>query len=351
MAEDLFAKGLETVQRYDMLHQGDRVVAGVSGGADSVALLCFLCALKEQGWSLSLEVCHVNHCLRGEESDGDEDFVRQLCLQKGIPFHLLRVDAAQASREMGRSLEEGSRELRYRFFAGTADGEPPAKIATAHTLTDSMETVFFHLARGTGLGGLCGIPPRRQIPAGGHSMEGGPGGGSRRVEIVRPLIACSREMVEAYLQTLGQPYRTDSTNLSDSYARNRIRHLVLPPMYQVHPGFDRSFASMTEINRQENDYLNRQARSLLQESGFAGETPERGCQAGKLLKADRVLCRRALLLLLGDWQLPQERRWVEAILEGLERGAAVLEIRRGRRVHIAVSYTHLDVYKRQTMTR
>lgn len=135
-----------------MIQQGDRVVAGISGGADSVALLRFLRQLQEKGWDFSLEVCHVNHCLRGDESDADEAFVRELCSRFGIPFHLLRTDAARSAREMGKSLEEGSRELRYRFFAQTAapsEGRRPGKIATAHTLTDSMETVFFHLARGT----------------------------------------------------------------------------------------------------------------------------------------------------------------------------------------------------------
>lgn len=345
MTEDLFVKGLETVQRYHMLHQGDRVVAGVSGGADSVALLCFLCALREQGWDLSVEVCHINHCLRGVESDGDEAFVRQLCRRKEIPFHLLRVDAARASREMGRSLEEGSRELRYRFFARTAapaEGGPPAKIATAHTLTDSMETVFFHLARGTGLGGLCGIPPRRQIPAGGHSMEGAPSGDAQKLEIVRPLVFCSREMVERYLEGLGQPFRTDSTNLSDDYARNRIRHQILPTMYQVHPGFDRSFAGMAELNRQENDYLNGLARALLTQAGYVREHPLKGCSAQVLAQGEPVLLRRAALLLLGDWGLPQERRWVEAILAGLERGRAGLEVRKGCLVRINGGRLWLD---------
>ena len=198
-------KARATIEEFSMLRQGDTVTAAVSGGADSVALLDFLCSLTDL--RLTVRACHLNHCLRGEESDRDEQLVRTMCEQYGIPLDLRRVEVKALARERGVSIEVAAREARYAFFDELAE-KYRCKIATAHTLSDAAETVLLNLARGTGIAGLCGIPPVRGA-------------------VVRPLIGCTRRETEDYCAAHGLCYVTDSTNLTDRYTRNHIRHNVL----------------------------------------------------------------------------------------------------------------------------
>ena len=176
----------QTIAEYGMLKPGEPVLVALSGGADSVALLL---SLRELGYPV--RACHLHHGLRGGEADRDERFCRELCAQKGVRLSVRRVDAAAYARETHESVETAARALRYAFFRETAGG---SKTATAHTADDNLETMLFHLARGTGLDGLAGIPPVRD-------------------GIVRPLITCTREEVEAFLAARGQGFVTDSTNL------------------------------------------------------------------------------------------------------------------------------------------
>ena len=222
MSTVLEQKALCALRQYSLFSQGDRIAVGVSGGADSVALLRFLAALRPQfGWDLV--VCHIQHGLRGAEADRDEVFVRALAEQLGLPCAVSRIDAAALALRDHISVEEAGRMARYAFFAQTA-GEG-GRIATAHTLDDSIETVLMNLVRGTGLRGLCGIPRIRG-------------------NIVRPLLDCTRAEVEDYLGALGQPYCTDSTNLTDDYTRNRIRHDILPRLCALNPNFSGAMARM-----------------------------------------------------------------------------------------------------------
>ncbi len=204
-------KAWGAIKEYSMLHRGDSIVVGVSGGADSVALFDFLCSQKQR-MKLTIKACHINHNLRGEESKRDEDFVRQLCLLHDVEFCLLSADVALEAKRLGKGIEETARELRYAFFEECAGDQ--AKIATAHTLNDSVETFLFRLARGSGARGLRGIPPVRN-------------------NIIRPLIGCTRQDVEEHLKAKGIMWMTDSTNLTDVYARNRIRHQVLPELEAI----------------------------------------------------------------------------------------------------------------------
>ena len=196
---------LETVKRtiaaYAMLAPGERVLVALSGGADSVALLL---VLRELGYLV--RAFHLNHCLRGAESDRDEEFCRTLCARLGVELAVERVDVAAAAVQQGTGVEETERRVREEWRDEGAKGE---KIATAHTADDNLETVLFHLARGAGAKGLAGIPPVRG-------------------QVVRPLLDVGRTQIEAYLAGLGQDYVTDSTNADDAYTRNRIRHTVVP---------------------------------------------------------------------------------------------------------------------------
>lgn len=243
-------KARATIEEFSMLRQGDTVMAAVSGGADSVALLDFLCSLTDM--DLTVRACHLNHCLRGEESDRDEQLVRTMCKQYGVPLDLRRVEVKALAQERGVSIEVAAREARYAFFDELAEIYC-CKVATAHTLSDTAETVLLNLARGTGIAGLCGIPPVRG-------------------RIIRPLIGCTRRETEEYCAAHGLCYVTDSTNLTDRYTRNHIRHNLLPQLFRVNPEALAAVGRMTDSLRRDADCLAGLAREagekLRREDGF-----------------------------------------------------------------------------------
>ena len=193
----------ETIHRYAMVQPGDTVTVALSGGADSTALLLGLLALREQ-LGISLRAVHVNHHLRGAESDRDAAFCAQLCEERQVPFFLGTCDVATyAAQRKHTSCEMAARELRYAQLEALCP--PGSKIATAHTASDNTETVLERLTRGTGLAGLCGIPPIRG-------------------RIIRPLLYVTRPQILGFLAQQHQSYVTDSTNAQDAFFRNRLRH-------------------------------------------------------------------------------------------------------------------------------
>ncbi len=294
MSTVLEQKALCALRQYSLFSQGDRIAVGVSGGADSVALLRFLAALRPQfGWDLV--VCHIHHGLRGAEADRDECFVRALAEQLGLPCAVSHIDAAALALRDHISVEEAGRMARYAFFAQTA-GEG-GRIATAHTLDDSIETVLMNLVRGTGLRGLCGIPRIRG-------------------NIVRPLLDCTRAEVEDYLGALGQPYCTDSTNLTDDYTRNRIRHDILPRLCALNPNFPGAMARMLpRLAAQQalTDCL--AAQSAQQLHAACGGLSRQGLSA-----LPEPVCDRLLLRLLEQNRLPVSAAAVERMTETLRTG-------------------------------
>ena len=294
MSTVLEQKALCALRQYSLFSQGDRIAVGVSGGADSVALLRFLAALRPQfGWDLV--VCHIHHGLRGAEADRDECFVRALAEQLGLPCAVSRIDAAALALRDHISVEEAGRMARYAFFAQTA-GEG-GRIATAHTLDDSIETVLMNLVRGTGLRGLCGIPRIRG-------------------NIVRPLLDCTRAEVEDYLGALGQPYCTDSTNLTDDYTRNRIRHDILPRLCALNPNFPGAMARMLpRLAAQQalTDCLAAQSAQQLQAA--CGGLSRQGLSA-----LPEPVCDRLRLRLLEQNRLPVSAAAVERMTETLRTG-------------------------------
>lgn len=225
------------IRMHEMIAPGDRVVAGVSGGADSVCLLLALEALRER-LGFSLDVVHVEHGIRGEESLEDAEFVRELCGRLGVPFVLRRFDVPRVARERRLTVEEAARMCRYQAFeeavwtsqreafegaAGVRRSEAlgaagvvheermSVRIAVAHNRDDQAETVLLNLCRGAGVRGMCGMRP----------VNG---------RIIRPLLGVSRREIEEYLALKGQEFRTDSTNLSHDYTRNKVRQAILPAM-------------------------------------------------------------------------------------------------------------------------
>ena len=201
-----------------IVEDGDIVLAGVSGGADSVCLLLMLEQLQKKTDFL-LEAVHVEHGIRGEESRKDAAFVKNLCQDHGIRCHIFSVEVPVFAEKHGLGLEEAARILRYECYKKAAESvkkefpEKKIRLALAHHAEDNAETVLFQMVRGSGLDGLCGMSRRRD--------EG-------IYELIRPLLAQPREEIEAFLKECGQSYCTDETNLDTEYSRNRIRHQVLP---------------------------------------------------------------------------------------------------------------------------
>jgi len=192
-------------------------VVAVSGGADSVALLAALRRLAAPATVGNLIVAHLNHRLRGDESDGDEAFVIDVAKRLGVRCETRRLDVAAAAAARGVGLEEAARDARYEFFLDVARRYGARYVVTAHTLDDQAETVLLRILRGTGLAGLAGIPRVRPLADGSLGL-------------VRPLLAMRRGEVLDYLAALGQEYRTDSSNAEPDYTRNRVRNDLLPQL-------------------------------------------------------------------------------------------------------------------------
>ena len=201
------------VRKYDLLREGDAILVGLSGGADSVCLLRYLLAVRER-MPVRLFAVHVNHMLREEEADRDEKFARDLCARYQVPFAAVRKDVAAERKRRRCSLEEAGRLVRYACFGELAEQWGCNKIAVAHHKNDLAETVLFRLARGTGVRGLSGIRP-----------ISGP--------VIRPLLCLEREEIREILLALGQDHVEDSSNSDDGYSRNYIRRHLLPGMKEV----------------------------------------------------------------------------------------------------------------------
>lgn len=239
---------LEYIRKENMIEKGDHVLAGVSGGADSVCLFILLHSLMKE-LDFKLSVLHVNHGIR-QEASCDADFVRNLCSQHNIPCFIEEVDVPALSKEMSVGEEEAGRFARYDLFYKKMDEIGASKLAIAHNMNDQAETFIMNLARGSGLRGLSGIRAVRD-------------------RIIRPLLLTSREDIEVYLKENNISFMTDATNLEDEHTRNRIRHHVLPYLEK-------------EINSETLLHISSAANEL----SYAQEYME--MQAGKWLKDRKI---------------------------------------------------------------
>ncbi|MFA6318590.1 MAG: tRNA lysidine(34) synthetase TilS [Elusimicrobiota bacterium] len=212
-AARVWAKLKESEQRQGLFRRGDRVLAAVSGGPDSVCLAHFL-SVEARRRGFSLKLAHVHHGLRSGDADRDADSVLRLGRRLGLEVSVAKVDARASAAARGAGVEEAARHLRYKALARIAARQGCGKVATGHQLDDQAETVLLHLLRGTRLKGLAGIPPRRPL--------------TRRVELVRPLLAVTRRDVDLYLKLHGLKARLDRSNRSLDRTRNWVRLRLLP---------------------------------------------------------------------------------------------------------------------------
>ncbi len=230
-----------------MLADTATLLCAVSGGADSVCLLHILKGLAPE-LGFTLHAAHYHHGIRGGEADRDRDFVRELCRQWDIPLHTGAGDVPAHAASRGVGLETAARELRYAFLEDTASHLEKCRIATAHQAEDNAETLLMHLCRGTGLQGLCGIPPVRG-------------------RIVRPLLVLDRPEVLAYLSARQIPHMEDSTNALEDQVRNRLRHSVLPVLRELNPRFPAAALRASLLLRQDEACLRRLAEESFTVTG------------------------------------------------------------------------------------
>lgn len=239
MPKALDCRVLEYIRRRELLRPGDRAGVAVSGGADSVALLRLMLEARAE-LGVVLSVVHFNHRIRGDASDADERFVRELAQVHDLELHLSSGDAPAHAKDNKMSLETAARDLRYSFFCQLICSGAVSKVMTAHTLDDQAETVLMRIVRGTGPAGLAGIYPRLRI---------------EKSEIIRPLLDIRRCEIEEYLHGLGQAWREDATNLDVKHARNKVRHVLLPLLEgEFNPAARQRLAELAEIARAEEEH-------------------------------------------------------------------------------------------------
>lgn len=282
LVHELAERLLKTIRKRELIRAGDRVAVAVSGGADSMALLLLLQELRSE-LGIVLSVAHVNHELRGEESDADERFVADFARKHDLELHARR---APLNRPLDSGIEADARKLRYDFFRRLARDGRVSKIATAHTLDDQAETVLLRILRGTGIRGLSGIHPRLVFEDQGHAFG----------ETVRPLLDFRRAELEAYLRDRDQGWREDSSNRDLSFLRNRVRHRLLPILKEDFGSTSaESLADLAEIARAEEEHWQGAHPEIhVQEHGSSGNA-EKGALAVAPLLALPLAAQRRLI--------------------------------------------------------
>lgn len=235
-----------TIIRYNMPVEGKKIVVGLSGGSDSMCLIYILNQLKDE-MNFTLEAAHINHCIRGEEADNDEAFCRRQCENMGIKFNSLKADVIALAKEQKKSVEEAGRDVRYNFFSDCASDN--GLIATAHNLDDRIETFLFNFTRGASLNGLCSIPV----------ING---------NIIRPLIECTKDEINAFCKENNISYVTDKTNSDVKYTRNRIRHNVITELKTINQSFETVARRCIDYLNEDESYLYSVADGIVKASAI-----------------------------------------------------------------------------------
>ena len=323
----------KTINKYRMLESGERVIVGVSGGPDSMALLYVLNQIKKR-YNVVLKVAHLNHGFRGEEARREAQFVEEMAQKLELPFALRSFDVPSYKKTSSLSSQEAAREVRYQFLEEVREQFKASKIALGHNADDQAETLMMWLLRGSGLRGLSGIPPVR---------EG---------VIIRPLIETTREEIEAFIKERGIPFVIDSSNKETKYLRNRLRHEIFPLLRKhYNPQLIKSLVQTASILRTEDEYLENIAQDLLKDIIVSQERESVVVDSKGLLAlplAIQLRCLRGVLeRIKGDLRRISSTHIYDIIkIVSQDEPHKVLKLPEGIRVE--KSYHHLVVKHRQS---
>lgn len=257
-------KVLETIKKYQLIEKEDKLVIGVSGGPDSMALLHILLTLQEKNQipSCTLLVAHVNHMLR-KEAEEETVYVEEFCKMHQIPCFVKRVNVKELAQKEKKGTEEMGRLLRYQFFEEVRQEQNAQKIVTAHQANDNAETVLMNIIRGSGTAGLKGIEPIRK--------------NEKKVVFIRPLIHCTKEEIYQYCEEKNLQPKIDTSNQENVYNRNKVRNTLIPFLEKEwNPNIVATLNRLSELARQENHYLEKQTKKaydfMVLEENLEGET-------------------------------------------------------------------------------
>lgn len=289
----MICKVKKTIDKYGMFSQNKEVTVGVSGGADSCALLWILCRLKND-YDLKITAVHVNHCIRGDEALRDEKFVESFCKKLQVKLEIHRPDVPSCAKEFGMGVEECGRMLRYAIFGAVNSN---ALVATAHSLSDCCETLLFNITRGTSVKGLASIPPVRG-------------------NIIRPLIECTRAEIEEFCAANSIEYVTDSTNKHDEYTRNRIRLNVIPELKKINPSFETAVLRLIENVRDDNDYFSSLTDNIIDKAKCNGGYDASVIADNHISVVKRVVAR----LIEKETEIAPENKHISAVCDILHGG-------------------------------
>ncbi len=297
------------IEKDNMIPEGSTVVAAVSGGSDSMAMLWALNELKAE-YNFTLCAAHVNHCLRGESADADEKFVCEKCAGMGVKLYVKRADVAALAAEQGIGLEECGRNVRYEFFNSIGSN---VIIATAHNLSDRAETFLFNFARGSALRGLCSIPPVRG-------------------NVIRPVIDCTKDEILEFCEKNRIEYVTDATNEDVTYSRNRIRHNIIKEFKHINHAFEASAGRCISALNEDEEFLSSLASAAVEASECSG-----GFSAELLASSAVPVKKRAIIKIIeAEKGVTPEYKFVDKICALLETGGSMqinggvtLRVRRG----------------------
>lgn len=266
----------KTISEYNLIDQNDTVLIGLSGGADSVCLTHVLGALRDE-LGIKLYTVHVNHGIRGEEAQRDEQYAKDFSSSLGITCFTKRCDVPAEAETSGESEETAGRRIRYEFFSKLCEKHDINKIATAHNKNDNAETILMNFMRGSAIGGLSGIP----------IMRG---------NIIRPLLNVSRKEIENYCAENHLKYMTDSTNLTDNYTRNKVRRSFIPMIQrEFNPNFINTVTDNARIMRDDSDYIEKTAYN-----NYLNIVKDNEVSVCELLKLEMPVRRRIIRYMLKD---------------------------------------------------
>jgi tRNA(Ile)-lysidine synthase len=328
-------KVISSIREQNLISAGDKLVVAVSGGADSVCLLHVL-ARHQDGLDVELHAAHLNHQLRGAESDADASYVSDLARKVGMPATIERRDVAAYHDRKGGSLEEAAREVRYGFLAEVAGTVNATKVVTGHTCDDHIETILLHLLRGAGTAGLGGLQSRSVLP---YGENGSP------LDVIRPLLEVTRQETMAYCRRHRLAPRSDSSNESFSFLRNRIRLELLPVLRSYNPGIDRALVRLADIAGDDISFIEEQA-SLVWPDLARKDSDALYLNISKMLALPRAIqrqvFRKAVRQLRGNLK-DVEADHVEAMIESLSKPA-------GKKFYLPDGLTVSTEYGRLVLT-